>query len=304
MPHKKDGEVVGRSTKSLSFDEDMDGMRARVKNLEITLVDFDKMVARLGAVERDLESCKGGFDSSGVRRLIDEEKQERQQEINAMKFETSQKVLAARTGAVAELAELDRKVHELDQGLRHLDNCIIKCSQGFAQFDKEQSQKVTLLQVSLTEQLREIVAKVDVCPPRSEIKMAMKNIQFDMLNHSNACLGLARSFVELKKKVDPNADADDTVEEILRWKTNLPELNAGKLAANSTSSASTRSGHDRTAHHDERSDTVESPNTEGSAGNAHPPGDAASVNPLTQAADEAVPPPPDTPPPGPPPPGL
>ena len=67
MPHKKDGEVVGRSTKSLSLDEDMDGMRARVKNLEITLVDFDQMVARLAAVERDLESCKGDLDSEARR---------------------------------------------------------------------------------------------------------------------------------------------------------------------------------------------------------------------------------------------
>ena len=87
---------------------------------------------------------------------------------------------------------------------------VITCSQGFAQFDKEQRQKVTHLQVGLAEQIREIVAKVDVCPPRNEIKMAMKSIQFDMLNHSNACRCLARAVAELKKKLDLKVDAVPT----------------------------------------------------------------------------------------------
>jgi hypothetical protein len=270
MPHKKDGEGVGRSTSNLSLDEDMDGMRARVKSLELKLADFDQVVARLAAVERDLESCKGDLDSE-ARRLIDEEKQERQKEVNAVKVETSQKVLAARTGAVAELAELDRKVQELDHGLRHLDQCVITCSQGFAQFDKEQRQKVTHLQVGLAEQIREIVAKVDVCPPRNEIKMAMKSIQFDMLNHSNACRCLARAVAELKKKLDLKVDADDAIEEILRWESNLREWDAAKRAEKSTSSNSPGSSHDRTANRNGQSAAVGSPYKEASAGNAHPP---------------------------------
>ena len=40
------------------------------------------------------------------------------------------------------------QVKELDQGLRHLDNGVITCSQTFAQFEKEQRQRMTHLQVS------------------------------------------------------------------------------------------------------------------------------------------------------------
>merc|ERR1719171_1694502 len=134
----------------------MDGLRARVKLLETKLADFDQMAARLAVVERDVTTWKEGGSPEAVeevKRLIDEEKEENNKAVTALKLETSQKVLVARTGAVAELAELERKVQELDSGLRNLDQCVVTCSQGFTQFEKEQRQRVGNFQVMLSEQL-------------------------------------------------------------------------------------------------------------------------------------------------------
>lgn len=241
---------MGRAAGPLTFGDDMDGLRARVKLLETKLADFDQMAARLAVVERDVTTWKEGGSPEAVeevKRLIDEEKEERHKAVTALKLETSQKVLVARTGAVAELAELDRKVQELDQGLRHLDQCVVTCSQGFQKFEKEQRQKVTHLQVNIGEQIREMNGRVDVCAPRNEIKMAMKGIQFDMLNHSNACRCLARAVSDMKKNLDLKGDADDALEQILRWETAVrePEKRTVKTTSSPSGTSSADPGKDQ-----------------------------------------------------------
>ena len=112
--------------------------------------------------------------------------------------------------------------------------------------------------------------------------MAMKSIQFDMLNHSNACRCLARAVAELKKKLDLKVDADDAIEEILRWESNLREWDAAKRAEKSTSSNSPGSSHDRTANRNGQSAAVGSPYKEASAGNAHPPSEEPRAELMTK----------------------
>lgn len=212
MPQKKE-HSVGASSPSQGGD-DLDGMRARVKVLETKLADFDQMAARLAVLEREFTARKN--DATGdaltekVREIVKEETKERHQGALGVHH------------AAGEIEELDRKVQELDKGLQLLDQCVVKCSRSFTQFEKEQRQNVAHLQVNLKEKVREVGAKVESCASRSEIKMALKSVQFDMLNHSNACRSLAGAVTVLKKKLDLKIDPDDGIEQIMHWDTGVP----------------------------------------------------------------------------------
>jgi hypothetical protein len=231
MPHKKDENSVARAAAGpLAYDS---GFEVRLQKLESKLADYDTMALHLAAVEREVVSLKA--ERVDVRRLLEEEKEERIAAVTALKLETSQKVLVARTGAVQELAELDRKVNELDQGLRQLDTNIVKSNQGFTKFEKDCRQKVAQLQINVGKQVLDMASKIDSCAPRTEVKQAMKGIQFDMLNHSKACQCLAKAVAELKDMLDLTGEFDGAIEEILRWEH---ADSKPKKAASSSSSGS------------------------------------------------------------------
>jgi hypothetical protein len=215
MPQKKE-HSVGASSPSQGGD-DLDGMRARVKVLETKLADFDQMAARFAVLEREFTARKNDATGDALTEKVRE----------IVKEERHQGALGVHHAA-GEIEELDRKVQELDKGLQLLDQCVVKCSRSFTQFEKEQRQNVAHLQVNLKEKVREVGAKVESCASRSEIKMALKSVQFDMLNHSNACRSLAGAVTVLKKKLDVKIDTDDGIEEILRWDSSLRESDAAK----------------------------------------------------------------------------
>jgi hypothetical protein len=204
MPQKKVENTLGGSPGSQPIDDSMEGMRARVKVLETKLENFDQMAARFATLERDLAVWKN--ETAGeVVKLVEE------------KTNAHQAALVGQLGAADDLQELDRKVQELDKGLRTLDQCVVKCTRNYTQLEKEHRQNLAHLQVNLKDKVREMFAKVDVCASRNEIKMAMKSVQFDMLNHSNACRSLARAVSDIKKNIDVKSDPDDAIEQILRW---------------------------------------------------------------------------------------
>jgi hypothetical protein len=139
-------------------------------------------------------------------------------------------------------------------------------------------------QVILSEEIREMAAKVDVCASRNEIKVAMKSIQFDMLNHSNACRSLARAVSGMRKSLDVKVEADDGIDEILRWDNAIRESDAAKRSMKSTPSPSGGS------------DDHAAPRNKAKAGVASPSDD------IPEAPLDPPPPPPvpAPPPPGPP----